>query len=44
MAIVIDDDTAVVSALAADGWPVELADWIPYAPQMQSAQEESGRT
>ena len=44
VAVVIDDDKAVVSVLAADGWPVELADWIPYAPQMQSAQEESGRT
>ncbi|HEX4427956.1 MAG TPA: hypothetical protein VHZ96_01670 [Frankiaceae bacterium] len=42
--IVIDDDPAVVSALAADGWPVELADWIPYAPEMGTAQEESGRT
>jgi hypothetical protein len=42
--IVIDDDPAVVGALAADGWPVELADWIPYAPEMGTAQEESGRT
>jgi hypothetical protein len=42
--IVIDDDPSVVSALAADGWPVELADWIPYAPEMGRAQEESGRT
>ena len=31
--IVIDDDPAVVAALAADGWPVELADWVPYAPR-----------
>jgi hypothetical protein len=42
--IVIDDDPAVVAALAADGWPVELADWVPYTPEMGAAQEESGRT
>lgn len=42
--VVIDDDPAVVSTLAADGWPVELADWIPYAPEMSSAQEDAGRT
>ncbi len=42
--VVIDDDPAVVAALTADGWPVELADWVPYAPEMGSAQEESGRT
>jgi hypothetical protein len=42
--VVIDDDPAVVGALAADGWPVELADWIPYAPQLGTAQEKSGRT
>jgi hypothetical protein len=42
--IVIDDDPAVVKALAADGWPVELADWVPYTAQLGSAQEKSGRT
>ncbi len=42
--VVIDDDPAVVSTLEADGWPVELADWIPYAPEMRSAQEDDGRT
>lgn len=44
VAIVIDDDPAVVAALDADGWPVELADWLPYAPEMGSAQEDAGRT
>lgn len=42
--IVIDDDPAVVTALAADGWPVELADWVPYTAELGSAQEKSGRT
>jgi hypothetical protein len=42
--IVIDDDPAVVAALHADGWPVELAEWVPYAPELGQAQEGSGRT
>jgi hypothetical protein len=42
--VVIDDDPAVVAALAADGWPVERADWLDYAPELGTAQEESGRT
>ncbi len=44
VSIVIDDDPAVVSTLAADGWPVELADWLPYAPALGQAQEDAGRT
>jgi hypothetical protein len=44
IAIVIDDDPAVVAALEADGWPVELADWLPYADELGNAQEEAGRT
>jgi hypothetical protein len=44
VAIVIDDDPAVVTTLEADGWPVELADWLPYAAEMGSAQEDAGRT
>jgi hypothetical protein len=44
VAVVIDDDPAVVAALLADGWPVERADWLPYAPALGSAQEETGRT
>jgi hypothetical protein len=44
VAVVIDDDPAVVAALAADGWPVEHAVWADYAPTMSEAQEESGRT
>ncbi len=42
--IVIDDDPAVVAALTTDGWPVELADWVPYTAELGSAQEKSGRT
>ena len=44
VAIVIDDDPAVVAELIADGWPVERADWIDYAPALGTAQEENGRT
>lgn len=44
VAVVIDDDPAVIAALAADGWPVEHAVWLDYAPEMGEAQEESGRT
>lgn len=42
--LVIDDDVAVVTALAEDGWAVEHADWVAYAPELGTAQEESGRT
>jgi hypothetical protein len=42
--VVIDDDPAVVAALAADGWPVELADWVPYTAELGTAQEQTGRT
>jgi phosphoglycolate phosphatase-like HAD superfamily hydrolase len=41
---VLDDDPAVVSVLAADGWPVELATWLPHSSTLRSAQEDKGRT
>lgn len=41
---VIDDDPAVVDVLEADGWPVELATWLPHSSTLQSAQERQGRT
>jgi phosphoglycolate phosphatase-like HAD superfamily hydrolase len=41
---VLDDDPAVVATLEADGWPVELATWLPHSSTLQSAQERSGRT
>jgi hypothetical protein len=44
VALVLDDDPDVVAELAADGWPVERADWIDYAPALGDAQEDSGRT
>ena len=44
VAIVIDDDPAVVKVLTADGWPVEHARWVEYAPELGEAQEDAGRT
>lgn len=40
----IDDDPAVVAVLQADGWPVELATWLPHSSTLQNAQERDGRT
>lgn len=44
VAVVVDDDPAVVAALRADGWPVRLADWVPREPELDTAQEREGRT
>jgi len=44
VAVVVDDDPAVVARLAEDGWPVRLADWVPYAETLRQAQEREGRT
>jgi phosphoglycolate phosphatase-like HAD superfamily hydrolase len=44
VAVVVDDDPAVVSALTSAGWPVRLADWVPYAEALREAQERDGRT
>ena len=41
---VLDDDPAVVAVLEADGWPVELATWLPHSSTLQDAQERRGRT
>ncbi len=41
---VLDDDPAVVAVLEADGWPVELATWLPHSSTLQRAQEDQGRT
>ena len=41
---VLDDDPAVVAVLEEDGWPVELATWLPHSSTLQSAQEDEGRT
>jgi hypothetical protein len=44
IASVLDDDPAVVAVLEADGWPVELATWLPHSSTLQNAQEQQGRT
>jgi hypothetical protein len=41
---VLDDDPAVVAVLEADGWPVELATWLPHSSTLHKAQEQEGRT
>lgn len=41
---VLDDDPSVVAVLAADGWPVELATWLPHSSTLRSAQQDKGRT
>ncbi|MGF7234621.1 MAG: hypothetical protein ACQSGP_06650 [Frankia sp.] len=42
--IVVDDDPEVVSRLRHRGFPVTLADWLPYEPAMGRAQNHEGRT
>jgi hypothetical protein len=44
VAVVLDDDPDVVAALAGDGWPVVLADWVPHSRTLRAAQEQDGRT
>jgi hypothetical protein len=44
VAVVVDDDPAVLDALAADGVPVRLADWLPRSPALADGQERQGRT
>jgi hypothetical protein len=44
VAVVVDDDPAVCAALAAAGWPVLRADWMPRAEPLTEAQERLGRT
>lgn len=41
---VIDDDPAVFEVLEADGWPIELATWLPHSSTLADAQERRGRT
>lgn len=42
--VVLDDDPEVVAALEADGWPAELATWLPHSRTLHQAQESEGRT
>lgn len=42
--VVVDDDPDVVERLRERGWPVRLADWVPYGETLRRAQEREGRT
>ena len=44
IASVVDDDPAVCRMLLDDGWPLELATWLPHSSTQQDAQENQGRT
>lgn len=44
VSIVVDDDPEVVARLRERGWPVRLADWVPYGEPLREAQEREGRT
>lgn len=44
VAVVLDDDPAVVAALRAEGLPAELAAWVPREEELDVAQEQQGRT
>jgi phosphatidate phosphatase APP1 len=44
VALVVDDDPEVIATLAADGFPVRLADWLPHSSTLRAAQERDGRT
>ncbi|KEZ36108.1 hypothetical protein E0F15_02275 [Frankia sp. B2] len=44
VAVVVDDDPAVVDLLRADGWPVLRAEWLAYEATLGNAQETEGRT
>lgn len=44
VAMVVDDDPAVVSALERSGIAVLLADWVPFGRALRQGQELEGRT
>lgn len=44
VAVVLDDDPAVVAALQAEGLPAEMAAWVPREEELDVAQEQQGRT
>jgi hypothetical protein len=44
IAVIVDDDPAVVKRLRKEGFPVRLADWVPYERSLRQAQERDGRT
>jgi hypothetical protein len=44
IAVVVDDDPEVVQALAAEGYPAQLAEWVPRPATLRAAQEHDGQT
>ncbi|QMU78221.1 hypothetical protein GXW83_23475 [Streptacidiphilus sp. PB12-B1b] len=44
VALVVEDDDAVVAVLRAAGWPVEQARWAASSAPLHTAQERWGRT
>ena len=44
VAVVVDDDPAVISALKNAGVTVLMADWVPYREALREGQEREGRT
>jgi phosphoglycolate phosphatase-like HAD superfamily hydrolase len=44
VAVVVDDDPAVVAALRAEGFPARLVEFIPREPVLAEAQDREGRT
>jgi hypothetical protein len=44
VAMVVDDDPDVIEALAAEGYPARLAEWVPRPGTLRTAQERDGRT
>ena len=44
VAVIVDDDADVCSALERSGWPVLRADWMGEAASLRRAQESDGAT
>lgn len=44
VAVVVDDDPAVITALESAGIPTLTADWVPYREALREGQEREGRT
>jgi hypothetical protein len=44
VAMMVDDDPEVIDALAAAGYPAQLAEWVPRSAPLRAAQEKHGRT
>jgi len=44
IALVVDDDPAVVRELRNEGYTVKLAEWLPHSSTLRRAQQREGRT